>query len=148
MPGEDDSENDLDRDTSERNGGTRAARSGQMPVWIVAGALVLGAGGCTASHPARPAAGEPSPSQSSMAPGMQMTPAAQKATAVGLRIGMEELFGQDVFVGIRVTRSRLRGDPDFTQAAVSALSRNSDDLTMLFAQVYGGAPAEKFRGLW
>jgi len=129
-------------------GGTRAARSGQMHVWIVAGALVLGAGGCTASHPARPAAGEPSPSQSSMAPGMQMTPAAQKATPVGLRIGMEELFGQDVFVGIRVTRSRLRGDPDFTQAAVSALSRNSDDLTKLFAQVYGSAQAQTFRGLW
>ena len=77
-----------------------------------------------------------------------MAPTAQKATAVGLRTGMEELFGQDVFVGIRVTRSRLRGDPDFTQAAVSALSRNSDDLTKLFAQVYGGAQAQTFRGLW
>src|SRR6266516_4072909 len=128
--------------------GTRAARSGQMRAWIVAGALVLGACGCTASHPARPAAGEPSPARSSMAPGMQMTPAAQKATAVGLRIGLEELFGQDVFVGIRVTRSRLRGDPDFTQAAVSALSRNSDDLTKLLGQVYGSARAQEFRRLW
>ena len=77
-----------------------------------------------------------------------MAPAAQKATAVGLRIGLEELFGQDVFVGIRVTRSRLRGDPDFTQAAVSALSRNSDDLTKLLGQVYGSARAEEFRRLW
>ncbi len=83
-----------------------------------------------------------------MAPGMQMAPAAQKATAVGLRIGLEELFGQDVFVGIRVTRSRLRGDPDFTQAAVSALSRNSDDLTKLLGQVYGSAQAQEFRRLW
>src|SRR2546429_7392202 len=83
-----------------------------------------------------------------MAPGMQIASAGQKVTAVGLRIGLEELFGQDVFVGIRVTRSRLRGDPDFTQAAVSALSRNSDDLTKLFTQVYGGAQAQKFRGLW
>src|SRR5207247_10264123 len=97
-------------------GGTRAARAGQMRPWIVAGALVLGACGCTASHPARPAAGEPSPARSSMAPGMQMTPAAQKATAVGLRIGMEELFGQDVVVGIRVTRRRRRGATDVTQA--------------------------------
>jgi hypothetical protein len=83
-----------------------------------------------------------------MAPGMQMAPAAQKATAVGLRIGLEELFGQDVFVGVRVTRSRLRGDPDFTQAAVSALSRNSDDLTKLLGQVYGSARAQEFRRLW
>jgi hypothetical protein len=79
---------------------------------------------------------------------MQMPSAAPQAKAVELRIGLEELFGQDVFVGIRVTRSRLRGDPDFTQAAVSALSRNSDDLAKLFAQVYGNARAQQFRRLW
>jgi hypothetical protein len=142
--------------------GTRATRSGRMgaaaPVsgrvpavgWVLAGALLLGAGGCTAGHPARPGS-PPSPTRSAAAqgmPGMQMTPAAPKAQAVEPRIGMEELFGQDVFVGIRVTRSRLRGDPDFTQAAVSALSRNSDDLTKLFSQVYGSAKAEQFRRLW
>jgi hypothetical protein len=71
-----------------------------------------------------------------------------KQQAVELRTRLEELFGQDVFVGIRVTRSRLRGDPDFTQAAVSALSRNSNDLTTLFGQVYGTARAEEFRRLW
>lgn len=114
------------------------------------GALVLGAGGCTAGHPARPAS-SPSATRSAAAqgmPGMQMAPAASQGKAVELRIGMEELFGQDVFVGIRVARSRLRGDPDFTQAAVSALSRNSDDLTKLFAQAYGNARAQQFRQLW
>jgi hypothetical protein len=58
------------------------------------------------------------------------------------------LFGQDVFVGIRVTFSKLRGDSDFTQAAVDALSRNSDDLSMLLGRVYGSAPAKEFRRLW
>ena len=53
--------------------------------------------------------------------GMQMSSNAPKQQAVELRTGLEELFGQDVFVGIRVARSRLRGDPDFTQAAVDAL---------------------------
>jgi hypothetical protein len=126
-----------------------APMSGRVPVaaWILAGALLLGACGCTASHPARPAA-EPSPTQSSMAPGMQMSPAAPTANTVELRTGLEELFGQDAFVGIRVIRSRLRGDPDFTQAAVSALSRNSDDLTKLLGQVYGSARAQGFRRLW
>jgi hypothetical protein len=141
--------------------GTRATRSVEMGVaapvsgrgpgaWILAGALVLGACGCTASHPAR-AASSASPTRSAAAQGMQgmqMPAAAPTAQAVELHIGMEELFGQDVFVGIRVTRSRLRGDPDFTQAAVSALSRNSDDLTKLFAQVYGKAKAQQFRQLW
>ena len=39
-------------------------------------------------------------------------------------------------------------DPDFTQAAVSALSRNSDDLTMLLGRVYGSARAAEFGRLW
>lgn len=80
--------------------------------------------------------------------GMQMSSNAPKQQAVELRTGLEELFGQDVFVGIRVTRSRLRGDPDFTQAAVDALSRNSDDLTTLLGRVYGSARAKEFRRLW
>jgi hypothetical protein len=117
---------------------------------IVIGALVLGACGCTASNPARPASTPPA-ARSSAADGMngmQMSSNAPKQQAVELRTGLEELFGQDVFVGIRVTRSRLRGDPDFTQAAVDALSRNSDDLTTLLGRVYGSARAEEFRRLW
>ena len=133
-------------------GGTCAARSGQMRTAapIVIGALVLGACGCTASNPARPASPPPA-TRSSAADGMngmQMSSNAPKQQAVELRTGLEELFGQDVFVGIRVTRSRLRGDPDFTQAAVDALSRNSDDLTTLLGRVYGSARAKEFRRLW
>lgn len=129
--------------------GVRATRSVEIGV---ACALLLGACGCTASHPGRPAA-HASPTRSAAAQGMQgmQMPAAttpKTQAAVELRIAMEEFFGQDVFVGIRVTRSRLRGDPDFTQAAVSALSRNSDDLTKLFTQVYGSAKAQQFRQLW
>ena len=128
--------------------------SGRVPVaaWTLIGALVLGGCGGAASHPARP--GPQPPSQSLAAHGMQMSPGMQMSRldpqrqAVELRMGLEELFGQDVFVGVRVTRSRLRGDPDFTQAAVSALSRNSDDLTMFLGRVYGSARAEEFRRLW
>jgi hypothetical protein len=134
--------------------GVGAPVSGRVPgAWILAGALVLGACGCTAGKPDRPAA-HASPTRSAAAPGMQnmqgmqMPAAPPTAQAVELRMGMEEFFGQDVFVGIRVTRSRLRGDPDFTQAAVGALSRNSDDLTKLFTQVYGSAKAQQFRRLW
>jgi hypothetical protein len=47
-----------------------------------------------------------------------------------------------------VVRSRLRGDPDFAQATVDALSRNSDDLATLVGRVYGRAPSKKFRLLW
>jgi hypothetical protein len=134
-------------------GGTCAARSGQIRTAapIVIGALVLGACGCTASNPPPRPASPPPATRSSAADGMtgmQMSSNAPKQQAVELRTGLEELFGQDVFVGIRVTRSRLRGDPDFTQAAVDALSRNSDDLTTLLGRVYGGARAQEFRRLW
>jgi len=122
--------------------------SGRVPVaaWALISALVLGACGGTASHPAQP---RPQPTLRPFAAhGMKMAPLAPQRQAVELRTGLEELFGQDAFVGIRVTRSRLRGDPDFTQAAVSALSRNSDDLTKLLGRVYGSARADEFRRLW
>jgi hypothetical protein len=123
--------------------GTRAP----VAAWIVISALMLGACGCTATNPARPAA-QPPPTRSFAAQRAQLSPLDPKRQAVELRTGLEELFGQDVFVGIRVTRSRLRGDPDFTQAAVDALSRNSGDLTTLLGRVYGSARAKEFRRLW
>ena len=82
-------------------GGTCTVRSGQMrsAAPIVIGALVLGACGCTASNPARPASTPPA-ARSSAADGMngmQMSSNAPKQQAVELRTGLEELFGQDVF---------------------------------------------------
>jgi hypothetical protein len=118
-----------------------------VAAWTLVSALLLGACGCTASHPARRAS-QPAPTQSLAMQRMPQSPLDPKQQAVELRTGLEELFGQDVFVGVRVTRSRLRGDPDFTQAAVDALSRNSDDLTTLIGRVYGSAKAQEFRGLW
>ena len=132
-----------------RAGRADAPMSGRVPVaaWTLISALVLGACGCTASNPTR-AASQPAPTRSFAAQRAQLSPLDPKQQAVELRTGLEELFGQDVFVGIRVTRSRLRGDPDFTQAAVDALSRNSDDLTTLLGRVYGSARAQEFRRLW
>ena len=78
----------------------------------------------------------------------QLSPLDPKKQPVELRTQMEELFGQDVFVSVRVIRSRLRSDPDFTQAAVSAFFRNSNDMTTLFGRVYGSARAGQFRRLW
>jgi hypothetical protein len=134
-----------------RSGRARAdaPMSGRVPVaaWVLISALVLGACGCAASSPARPAS-QPAPTRSFAAHRTPLSPLDPKRQAVELRTGLEELFGQDVFVGVRVTRSRLRGDPDFTQAAVDALSRNSDDLTTLLGRVYGSARAQEFRRLW
>ena len=76
-----------------------------------------GAAGFSACFTADPAA-----SGMQMSHDMPMSRLAPRRQAVELRIGLEELLGQDAFVGIRVIRSRLRDDPDFTQAAVSALS--------------------------
>ena len=123
--------------------------------WLLSGALVLGACGCAVSHPARPGSQRaPGPAAATGMNGMQMSRdmpmsrLAPRRQVVELRTGLEELFGQDAFAGIRVIRSRLRADPDFTQAAVSALSRNSDDLTMLLGRVYGSARVAEFGRLW
>jgi len=118
----------------------------RVAAWASISALVLGTCGCAARNPMRP--DSKPPSQPMAMQGMQMSPLDPKQQAVELRTGLEELFGQDVFVGVRVIRSRLRGDPDFTQAAVSALSRNSNDLTTLLGRVYGSARSQEFRRLW
>ncbi|HEY1626179.1 MAG TPA: hypothetical protein VGG16_20525 [Streptosporangiaceae bacterium] len=124
----------------------------RVAAWASISALVLGTCGCAASNPARPDS-KPSPQASRSTPSMamqsmQLTPLDPKKQPVELRTQMEELFGQDVFVSVRVIRSRLRGDPDFTQAAVSAFFRNSSDLTTLVGRVYGSARAGEFRRLW
>ncbi|HET9970423.1 MAG TPA: hypothetical protein VFQ68_19470 [Streptosporangiaceae bacterium] len=120
-------------------------------------ALVLGACGCTASStsstgsmassPTR-SASQPAPTESMAMQAEPTSPLDPKKQTVQLRTGLEELLGQDTFVGIRVVRSRLRTDPDFAQATVDALSRNSDDLATLVGRVYGSAPSKKFRQLW
>src|SRR5581483_812863 len=120
-------------------------------------ALVLGTCGCTASSasstsraassPAR-SASQPAPTESMAMQAEPTSPLDPKRQAVELRSGLEELFGQDTFVSIRVVRSRLRADPDFSQATVDALSHNSDDLATLVGRVYGSAQAKKFRQLW
>ena len=124
--------------------------------WLLSGALVLGACGCAVSNPARPGSQRaPGPAGGTgmnngmqMSRDMPMSRLAPRRQVVELRTGLEELFGQDAFAGIRVIRSRLRDDPDFTQAAVSALFRNSDDLTMLLGRVYGSARVAEFGRLW
>ena len=125
----------------------------RLAAWASISALVLGTCGCAASNPARPDS-KPSPQSSRSSPSMamqqsvQLSPLDPRKQPVELRTEMEELFGQDVFVSVRVIRSRLRSDPDFTQAAVSAFFRNSNDLTTLFGRVYGSARAGQFRRLW
>lgn len=68
--------------------------------------------------------------------------------AVQLRTALEELLGQHTFLTVNAMRSRVRGDLDFAQATVTAVSRNTDDLTRLLTSVYGPQPGEQFRELW
>ena len=129
-------------------------RTRTATTWLMVGALAIGACGCAASHPTAHPSSRHSPRPTPAATGMQMShdmPMSRLSPtrgAVQLRTGLEELFGEDAFAGIRVIRSRLRDGADFTQAAVSALSRNSDDLTMLLGRVYGSARVAEFGRLW
>ncbi|HMA46621.1 MAG TPA: hypothetical protein VKP11_05390, partial [Frankiaceae bacterium] len=68
--------------------------------------------------------------------------------AVQLRIVLEELLGQHTFLTANAMRSRVRGDLDFAQATINAVSRNTDGLTRLLTGVYGLRSGEQFRKLW
>ena len=87
---------------------------------VLISALVLGACGCTASSTASTKAGsatgsparsasQPAPTGSMAMPQEPAGPLDPKRQAVELRTGLEELFGQDVFVGIRVTTQSAPG---------------------------------------
>src|SRR5215831_6738251 len=81
-----------------RTGRTRAdapmSGRGRVAAWTLISALVLGACGCAASNPARPAP-QP-PSRGLMAHSGQLSRLDPKQQAVELRTELEELFGQDV----------------------------------------------------
>ncbi len=69
-------------------------------------------------------------------------------TPVALRTRLEQLLGQHVGLTLRLMRARMRGDPDFAEAAVAALNRNTDDLADAVGAVYGRDGARAFSELW
>jgi len=74
--------------------------------------------------------------------------AAAKASPKQLRAQFEQLLGQHTLLAIRSMRSVVSANPDFRQAADTALQTNTDALGQLVASAYGNANGDRFTQLW
>jgi hypothetical protein len=61
---------------------------------------------------------------------------------------LEALLGQHSVLVADMMRSRIRNDEDFAQAASTAVTRNTDDLTAVVKAMFGDQAATAFRGTW
>lgn len=74
--------------------------------------------------------------------------AAAQAEPADLRVQLEALLGQHVFLVVRLTRAQLRDDPALFETLVDALTENTDDLAAVVESVYDADAGAAFRRLW
>jgi hypothetical protein len=101
-----------------------------------------------ASVPAwRPAAsaGEDTEYAHSAAPAIG---AARRPAPAELSMQLEALLGQHSVLAADMMRGRLRGDPDFAQAANAALGDNTDAIGQLVGSLLGEQAETRFTSLW
>jgi hypothetical protein len=61
---------------------------------------------------------------------------------------LEALLGQHSVLAADMMRGRLRGDPDFAQAANAALGKNTDEIGRLVGSLLGERAQRRFTSLW
>ena len=116
-------------------------------VVILVGAALLA--GCSAAPGPTPAAAAPAsaaPPPTAMPGGPLSTTAGQSPADVALQL--EALLGQHSVLVADMMRSRIRNDADFAQAASTAVTRNTDDLTAVVKAMFGDQAATAFRSTW
>ncbi len=133
----------------------------------LAAAVLAGTGLAACSRPAAPSAGaaasvapaaaaSPSPSSSGHAHGGAAgaaagaagttTTAGDAGPAAGCRL--QALLGQHTVLAADMMRARVRRDPDFAQAAETALTRNTQALSTLVGSLFGADAAAAFATRW
>jgi hypothetical protein len=131
---------------------------------VAAGSTVTACGrsiGPTA--PAVAASSSASPAASPAAAGHDHTASAQGAASSGtpgaaapassdqgaiLGIRLQALLGQHTVLAADMMRARIRRDPDFAQAAETALTRNTQAMATLVGSAFGSDAATTFSQAW
>jgi hypothetical protein len=72
----------------------------------------------------------------------------QAATRVQQALQLEALLGHHAVLAADMMRSRLRGDPDFAQAADAALGKNTEEMSDLVRSMLGEDAAAAFTPVW
>ena len=123
----------------EQAGEARGGRSGRGSAFA----------GCSATPGPTPAAAAPA----SAAPHTEPMPGGALSDTSGrspadVALQLEALLGQHSVLVADMMRSRIRNDADFAQAASTAVTRNTDDLTAVVKAMFGDQAATAFRGTW
>jgi hypothetical protein len=74
--------------------------------------------------------------------------AAAPTSPMEASLQLQALLGQHSVLSAEMMRGRLRGDPDFAQAANAALGNNTDAMGQLVEALYGKQAATQFASLW
>jgi hypothetical protein len=74
--------------------------------------------------------------------------AARTPSPAELSLQLAALLGEHSVLAAEMMRGRLRGDPDFAQAANVALGRNTDAMGELVRSVFGAQAERAFTSLW
>lgn len=80
-------------------------------------------------------------------PGGALSNTADQSPA-DVALQLEALLGQHSVLVADMMRSRIRNDADFAQAASTAVTRNTDDLTAVVTAMFGDQAGTAFRGMW
>jgi hypothetical protein len=115
---------------------TAAASSSASPA---AAAASPSAGGH--DHTASAQAAASSGSQGAAAPGSE-----DQGAILGIRL--QALLGQHTVLAADMMRARIRRDPDFAQAAETALTRNTQAMATLVGSAFGSDAATAFSQQW
>jgi hypothetical protein len=118
-----------------------------IAIALLAMALITPSGDAQARQRARGAAvGAARPVAA--APAAVRQAAVKPATPVGLALRLQSLLGHHSILVADMMRSRLRGDPDFAQAADNALGKNTEELAQIVKVLFGDEAEKAFIPQW
>jgi hypothetical protein len=116
---------------------TGERRSGRGALTAVSVSVLTGvlAAGC-AQQPAASIASAGHQQQAEVSTA-RLAAAVGPSQPAGTQLRLETLLSHHAVLTINLMRARLRGDPDLAQAAVAAVSKNTDDMTAVIDSIAG-----------
>lgn len=116
---------------------------------ISAGLLAPVVGGSSPDGPrgaAVAAHGEHAASSAALHPGSRLS--AAETSAADLSLQLQALLGQHSLLAAEMMRSRVKGTPDFAQAANAALGKNTEAMSEVVASLFGAQAKAGFAPTW
>jgi len=123
-------------------------RTGLLAPLTLVTVVLAAAAACAPSTAGRSSSPASAPAAGHHATTMAAPTAAAKASPRKLRAQFEQLLGLHALLAVRLMRAVVAAAPDFVPVASASLQDNTDGLSRLVTDAYGGAQADRFGQLW